>query len=105
MSRTLLRFSRSASKPNERFRDALWVLESRSKQHLVLFTSMRGADYIDVGPDTREHPQALVSMNSNRHDASSSSLLRPLNLRSVRDRIISYCELYIILIGTHYTYA
>ena len=80
------------------------MLTSRSKQHLELFTSRRGADYIDVGPDTRKHPQAPVSMNSNRHDGSSSSL-RPLNLRSVRDRIMSYYELYIILIGTHYKYA
>ena len=62
---------------------------------------MRGVDYIDVGPDNREHPHASVSMNSNKHDASSSSL-RPLDLRSVRDRIISCYELLFIFICTHY---
>ena len=54
-----------------------------------MVTSRRGADYIADGPAGRKLSEHLLRLNSNSHDGSSS-LVRPQDLLSVGDRIITY---------------
>ena len=75
----------------ERCRGATRKLENKEKQQLVIITSRRGADYIADGPAGRKLSGHLLRLNSNSHDGSSS-LVRPQDLLSVRDRIITYAN-------------